>query len=256
MIGKAPKRPEEIFAEITKDYQKVFGDDLLSLILYGSGAGEDYVPGRSDLNFLITLTDRGVERLESSLEVVSRWRKRRVALPLFMTRSDLQGSRDSYPIELLNMKHQYVVVFGPDVLAELALDKCHIRLQLERELRGKLLLMRRGYLDTEGKVRKIRELIAVSLTAFVSLFGALLYLKDREIPRIRRDIIIIAGEAFGIDAAVFHQCEQIRGKTDRLSPKEVKALFFAYLKEAGRLCDRIEGMDVQDQATAFNKRNN
>jgi hypothetical protein len=250
-MGKMPKRPEEIFAEIAKDYQSVFGDDLLSMILYGSGAGEDYVPGRSDLNFLITLADRGIEKLESSIEVTSRWRKRKVALPLIMTCSDLQGSRDSYPIELLNMKHRYVVVFGADVLAGLALDKSHIRLQLERELRGKLLLLRRGYSETEGKARRIRELIAVSLTAFVSLFSALLYLKDREIPRIRRDIIMAAGEAFGIDAAVFQQCEEIRGKTDSFSAEEVKALFLAYMKEVARLCERIEGMDGQEPSSGF-----
>ena len=58
-MAKIPKKPEEIFPEITGDYQKIFGEDLISIILYGSGAGEDYVPGKSDLNFLITLTDQG-----------------------------------------------------------------------------------------------------------------------------------------------------------------------------------------------------
>jgi hypothetical protein len=57
-MAKIPKTPEEIFPEITADFQKIFGEDLVSIILYGSGAGGDYVPGKSDLNFLITLTDR------------------------------------------------------------------------------------------------------------------------------------------------------------------------------------------------------
>ncbi len=134
--------------------------DLISIILYGSGAGEDYLPGKSDLNFLITLTDSGIERLDLALETVARWRKRNVAIPLFMTRSYLTGSQDAYPIEFLNMKRHYVVVSGEDVLAGLAFDPRHIRLQLERELRGKLLHLRSGYLATEGSARKIRELIA------------------------------------------------------------------------------------------------
>ncbi|MBA4424044.1 MAG: hypothetical protein C0390_13270 [Syntrophus sp. (in: bacteria)] len=243
-MAKVPKKPEEIFTEITEDYQQIFGVHLLSIVLYGSGAGEDYIPGKSDLNFLITLTDQGVERLDRALEMVARWRKRNVAIPLFMTRSDLQGSQDSYPIEFLNMKRHYIVVFGADVLAEFTFDQCHIRLQLERELRGKLLHLRSGYLATRGNTRKIRELITLSLTAFISLFSALLYLKNIEIPHGKREVITAAGQAFGIDASLFLKCEEIRRKTDRLSSIEVRAVFQSYMKEVSRLCDQIDRMEV------------
>ena len=243
-MAKVPKKPEEIFTAITEDYQQIFGMHLLSLILYGSGAGEDYIPGKSDLNFLITLTDQGVERLDRALETVARWRKRNVAIPLFMTRSYLQGSQDSYPIEFLNMKRHYIVVFGTDVLAELIFDQYHIRLQLERELRGKLLNLRSGYLATEGNPRKIRQLITLSLTAFVSLFSALLYLKNIEIPHGKREVIAAAGKAFGIDTPIFLKCEEVRRKTDRLSSIEVRAVFQAYMKEVSRLCDQIDRMEL------------
>jgi len=243
-MARVPKKPEEIFAEITEDYRQIFGVHLLSIILYGSGAGADYLPGKSDLNFLITLTDQGVERLDRAVERVARWRKRNVAIPLFMTRGDLQGSQDSYPIEFLNMKRHYIVVFGEDVLAELTFDQCHIRLQLERELRGKLIHLRSGYLATGGNARKIRELITLSLTAFLSLFSALLYLKNIEIPHGRREIIMAAGQAFGIDASLFLKCEEIRRKMDRFSSGEVQGVFQSYMKEVSRLCDQIDRMEV------------
>jgi hypothetical protein len=243
-MAKIPKKPEEIFEEITGEYQKIFGAHLISIILFGSGAGEDYIPGKSDINFLITLTDQGIDRLNRALEMVARWRKRSVAIPLFMTHSYLVGSQDAYPIEFLNMKRHYVVVSGKDVLAGLAFDRRHIRLQLERELRGKLLHLRSGYLATEGSARKIRALITLSLTAFISLFCALLYLKNIEIPHGKREIITAAGKAFGIDAAIFLKCEEIRRKTDRFSHNEVKAVFQAYMKEVSRLCDQINQMEI------------
>jgi hypothetical protein len=243
-MAKIPKKPEEIFTEITGDYQRIFGAHLVSIILYGSGAGEDYIPGKSDLNFLITLTDPGIERLDLALETVARWRKRNVAIPLFMTRANLTGSQDAYPVEFLNMKRRYVVVAGEDVLAGLAFDPHHIRLQIERELRGKLIHLRSGYLATGGSARKIRELIRLSLTAFVSLFGALLYLKKEELPHGRRSVITAAGKTFGIDASVFLHCEEIRSKTDHFSSAEVKAVFRDYSKEVGRLCDQVEQMEV------------
>jgi hypothetical protein len=243
-MARIPKKPEEIFEEITVAYQKIFGAHLISIILFGSGAGEDYIPGKSDINFLITLTDQGIDRLDRALETVARWRKRNVAIPLFMTRTYLEGSQDAYPIEFLNMKRHYVVVSGEDMLAELAFDRRHIRLQLERELRGKLLHLRHGYLATEGNARKIRALITLSLTAFISLFSALLHLKNIEIPYGKREVITAAGKAFGIDAAIFLKCEEIRRKTDRFSRNEVKAVFQAYMKEVSRLCDQIDQMEI------------
>jgi hypothetical protein len=243
-MARIPKKPEEIFEEITGDYQEIFGAHLISIILFGSGAGEDYIPGKSDINFLITLTEQGIDRLDRSLETVARWRKRNVAIPLFMTRAYIEGSQDAYPIEFLNMKRHYVVVSGKDILAELAFDRCHIRLQLERELRGKLLHLRSGYLATEGNTRKIRALITQSLTAFISLFCALLYLKDIEIPHGKREIITAAGKAFGIDADIFLKCEEIRRKVDRIPHNEVTAVFQAYMKEVSRLCDQTDQMEV------------
>ena len=113
-MAKIPIKPEEIFPEITQDYQRIYGAHLLSLILYGSGAGEDYVPGKSDLNFLITVTDPCIERLDLAVETVARWRKRNVAIPLFVTRSFLRGALDAYPIEFPNMKPHYIFMSGED----------------------------------------------------------------------------------------------------------------------------------------------
>jgi len=39
IYGEIPNKPEEIFSEITND-SRHFGNELISIILYGSGAGE------------------------------------------------------------------------------------------------------------------------------------------------------------------------------------------------------------------------
>ena len=245
-MAKYPQNPEEIFPEIIGDYRTIFGEDLISIILYGSGAGEDYIPGKSDLNFLIVLTERGIDGLDRVMEAVGRWRKRNVAIPLFMTRDYLTGALDAYPIEFLNMKRSYRVVTGEDILAPIVFEPCNIRLQLERELRGKLIHLRSGYLATEGKPKKIRELIGASLTAFVSLFSALLCLKDLAIPKRKSDVIAAAGAAFGFDAAVFLKCEEIKRERNHFSSAEVSAVFRDYLKEVNCLCELIDRMETGD----------
>lgn len=243
-MAKIPDRPEEIFEEITADFKAAFGEDLISIILYGSGAGPDYKPGKSDINLLITLTEDGISRFHKAWDVLKRWRKRNLATPLMMTKSFLVSSLDSYPIEFLNMKQHYKMVHGEDVLAGLTFDPKNIRLQIERELKGKLLLLRTGFLETEGRMPQIRNLISVSLTAFISAFRALLYLQGREIPSDRRSVIAEAAAAFSVDASVFLKCSDIKDNTDRLTSPQLRAVFDDYLKEVDRLCTFVDVMYV------------
>jgi hypothetical protein len=246
-MGKAPEKPESIFVQITEDYRKIFGDDLLSVVLYGSGVSGHYVPGKSDLNFLVVLTDKGMDGLEKAMDTVTRWRKSRVAVPLFMTKDYICSSLDAYPIEFLDMKLQHILVYGKDVFAGLEIQPGHLRLQVERELRGKLLHLRTRFLETEGKEKPIRELIRVSMTAFLSSFKALLYLLGVAVPRERRDIITAAARAIGVDAAIFMKCMDIREGADKFSRTELIDIYRYYMKEVDQLCRRVDEMKLPSE---------
>jgi len=243
-MGKAPEQPEIIFSQLTEDYRNIFGDDLLAVILYGSGASGHYVPGKSDLNFIVILTDKGMENLEKAMDTVTRWRKSRVAVPLFMTKDYICSSLDAYPIEFLDVKLHHVTVYGEDVFERIELHPGHLRLQVERELKGKILHLRKRFLETEGKEKPVRELIRVSLTAFLSSFKALLYLLGLDIPRDRRDIITAAARAVGVEAAVFMKCMDIREGKDKFSKTELMDIYKDYVKEIDRLCRRVDEIKV------------
>lgn len=243
-MAKIPQKPEDIFAEILEDYKKAFAADLTSIILYGSGASGHYIAGKSDLNFLVVLTDQGADRLEGAFDLVAKWKKRRVAVPLVMTQGEIRSSLDAYPVEMLNMSLHHILVFGEDVLAGLSFNRECLRLQLERELRGKLFLLRQGFLGTEGKEKPLRQLIRVSLTAFLSAFSALLYLKGIEIPREKSALITAAEEAFSIDKELFHQCLEVRRGRDGFSQKELMQIFQGYVKEIAKLCDKVDEITI------------
>lgn len=239
-MAKIPKTPEEIFAEITEDYRRVFGNGLISLILFGSAAGPDYLPGRSDLNFLVILDKVEIDALERIFAVVKRWKKRRVATPLFMTKAYIASSLDVYPIEFLNMKERHRLVYGEDVLEGLAFDTEHLRLQLERELKGKILHLRQHYVETEGRTRAIRELIRVSMTALLSLFHALLFLRQLPIPQGHREVVRDVTAHFSLPADVFLTALEIRSGTDHLSDRKAQAFFPHYFNAINDLCVQID----------------
>jgi hypothetical protein len=243
-MAKTPKSPEEIFPAITEDFKGIFGKDFLALILYGSGAAGDYIPGKSDINFLIILTEEGVDHLDKALDTVVRWRKRKVATPLFMTEEDILSSLDSYPVEFLNIKANHILVYGEDILSRISFKAYPLRLQCERELKGKIFHLRSGFLETEGQTKRIRELIKVSLTAFISLFKALLFLKGIDIPQGRRDIIQAVARVYVVDPAVFLTCVDIKEKIDRIAASDIQAVFEAYLKEISKLSRVVDRLDI------------
>src|SRR5271157_210920 len=229
-MAKVPKNPKEIFEEFTDDFKKVFGSDLISIILYGSGASGHYVPGKSDINFLIILSERGIDNLDRAFSTVARWRKRKVAIPLFMTKAEILSSRDTYPIEFLSMKKHYVTVNGEDVLAGLSFEPSHLRLQSDREFKGKLVHLRRGFLGAEGQARQIRELIKASFTAFISIFRALLCIKGIDTPQARREVISAVAREYSVDPAIFLKCADIKEDIDRSADYEIQNVFKDYVK--------------------------
>jgi len=241
-MSKIPDKPQDIFVDLTGDYKKVFGKDLVSLIIYGSAAGGYYVKGKSDINLMVVLTPEGADRLDEALDIVKYWNKRRVAVPWVMTRSFIDNSLVCYPIEFLNLKNNHILVHGEDVLLPLQLKPEDLRLQVEKELKGKLLLLRQGYLETEGSSRQIRQLIIRSLTAFISIFNALIYLKQGNVPRRRRDTIRETAKLLTFDADVFLTCVDIKEGVDKLSGEEIAGVFKKYLREVENICNIVDAL--------------
>jgi predicted nucleotidyltransferase len=239
-MSKIPKTPQEVFPEIVEDLKGIYGEGLQSLILYGSGARGDYVPEKSDINFLVILDENAVDDLERTQPLIPKWKKRAVAVPLIMTKDFIRSSIDVYPVEFLNMKRHYLVVHGEDVLKDLEFNGKALRLQCERELKGKLILLRTGFLNTAGKAEDLRRLMASSITAFLSVFGALLLIRGREIPKERRDIVPSVAETYGLDAAPFLRCIDLReGKKD-LQLGDLKAIFQSYTTEIQKLIKAVD----------------
>ena len=106
-----------------------------------------------------------------------------------------------------------------------------MRLQLEREIKGKLIHLKQGYLESQGQAKNLRDLIRVSLVAFLSLFAAVLYLKGVDIPSERRQVIFQACDLVGIDGGIFLKCLDIKEDVVKYDLKDMAPLFEKYLGE-------------------------
>lgn len=239
-MAKSQQDPKKIFPEIIDDYKGLLGNDLISIILYGSATGQDYRPGKSDINFMMVLSEGGIDRLDRVFKMVDKWKKRKVATPLFLTEIYVKSSLDVFPIEYLNFQRNHILVYGKDILTDLSFKPEWVRLQCEREIKGKLLLLREAFLETAGKGRALKGLMAQSLQAFVAIFDALLYLKDEEIPLGRREAVRLTCETFDLDSRLFEKVLDIKEEKIKPNDTEISALFQAYLKEVRKLSKTVD----------------
>ena len=183
------KNPEAISEKLVADYRQVFGDNLVAVIMYGSAVTSEYCPGKSDINLVVVLDDDSVSEIGKSVPIIHTWSKRRVAIPFFMSRTFIASALDVYPVEFLDIRTNYRVLFGEDVFASLTLDNNNLRLQCERELRGVAIHLRSAYVAAEGRSKVLAGLLEASIKKLLPVYKALLTLHGVPIPNHRAAIV-------------------------------------------------------------------
>jgi hypothetical protein len=185
-------------AEVGALLAQALGERAVCVAVYGSAAGEDFSPGHSDVNLLLVLREVSFADLrlvgttlarEASAEL-------RFATPLVVTREFLRDARDSFPIELDDIRERHRVLAGEDVLAGLRVNPDRVREQAEREARSKLLRLRALVIHRPPD-EELEQALAALESALVVIERALL---AAEGPRPARGAALFA--AVGAQAGV------------------------------------------------------
>jgi len=175
-------KSERAIARLTDEVRHLFGADLVSLVLYGSAVGEDFIPGQSDLNLAIVLDRLRFADLQALQRHLAAWHRLGAATPLLMDRQFLARARDVFPMELRDIQAQHRVLFGEEVFATLCIDGRHLRYQAEHEARSKLLRLRVLFAEVGADRRRLRALMLDSVKTFVIVMRNLCRLRGGEGP--------------------------------------------------------------------------
>src|SRR5919206_4460232 len=188
---------QEAFNHLVGDLKATHGDNLASVVLYGSAASGDFVQTESDYNVLIALHRITPEDLRLAQAPMREWQRLGHPLPVYFTLAELHDAADVFPIEFQQMSRARVVLYGVDPFETLKLSDANLRHQTEYELRSKLIQLRRHYIPASVSVDRLCDLMSDSLTSFAVLFAAALRLSGAEPPVTRRDIVRAAVGQFG-----------------------------------------------------------
>ncbi|HXM59935.1 MAG TPA: nucleotidyltransferase domain-containing protein [Terriglobales bacterium] len=218
------------------------GENLESVILYGSAADGEFHPDFSNINLLCVLREASFSALVAIAPALEWWTKQKHHEPLVLTHEELETSIDVFSIELLDMQQRHHVLFGADVLSGLKIPMHLHRAQLEYELRAKLILLRERLLLSANDKKQLWDLMLRSLSTFTTLFRHGLIALGAAPPKAKRETVKELAARISFDASAFLQLLDIREHKAETKQFDVTDIFSRYLAALQQVTAAVDKM--------------
>ena len=226
--------------EFVKRARDAAGSNLESIILFGSAVSGDFHTGLSNLNMFCVLHDCSFAALQALAPMAKWWEKQKQPPPLCMTRKELERSTDVFSIELLDMQQHHRILFGEDVVQGLRISLHVHRVQVEYELREKLILLRRQVLLATGNSARLWDLLLRSVPSFGTLFRHALIALGESSPPGRRGAIEVLSKRVGFDSSAVNQVLDIREKKADPKKIDINELVARYLAAVEKVAAAVD----------------
>ena len=239
---------EHKLQEFVTRARQAAGPNIEGIILFGSAVSGDFHPGLSDLNLFCVLHDSSFKALQALAPVVQWWNKQKQPPPLCMTRQDLGRSTDVFTIELMDMVQHHRVLYGEGVLGLQIPTRLH-RVQVEYELREKLILLRQHVLLAGDNPSRLWDVVLHSVPSFTTLFRhALIVLGGASLAR--REAVAALAKRLQFDASAIGQALDVReGKVNRkdLNVPDLCARYLAVIEKVTAAVDQALDSEASGQ---------
>jgi len=224
-----PIPQQKILESFVEKLKQAYGKNFLSAILYGSAASGEFAEKYSNINLLVVLTSTSLAELSKASGLVNSKRFRSIS-PIFFTEEYINRSTDVFPIEFLDMKENYRVLHGKDVLKGLTVDTRNLRFQCEQELKSRQISIKRQYLVTQSR-GELEKLLFKSFTSTVHIMRNLLRLKGKDAPYQKYLLLDEVEKEFSVNMTVFDEILWAKSKNMRLSYKDIDSLLIGLSTE-------------------------
>jgi hypothetical protein len=232
------KKPENKIQELVSRLQQACGENLVSIVLYGSAAREDFHEEFSDVNVLVVLQHLQPSSF-AAISAVLRWwsHEEKLRPPMIMTLGELRESADVFAIELLDMQRSHKTLFGQDVVTAIDIPMNLHRVEVEHELRTTLLRLRQHLLLGAGGDDELRAVLAKSITSVLTLFRHALIALGEVPPQAKPQLLEDAGRVFGFEAQPLESILKLRNGSQS---ENLRELYHAYMSAIQRVAHELD----------------
>lgn len=223
-----------------KKLLEIHGDNIISIVLYGSATGDDFSPKSSDVNLLVIFKELDFPQLNKSLKLISGGIQKKIAAPLFLSSTHVETSKDVFPIEFLEIQENNKVLYGQDLFKDMQIEQGHIRLFCEQQIKGKLIRLRQAYMEVGLKKKGIEALMKESLYGLMPIFRALLRLRQCKPLVDKEGIIGQLADSLSLDGDVFIAILKDKKNDEKIAGQDVAVYFEKYIGEIKKLAIAVD----------------
>src|SRR5271165_6777029 len=193
-------KPDDKLQRLVDRLHYACGDNLVSVVLYGSAARDDFHEQYSDVNLLVVLRHMKADAFAPLTGVLEWWSgEEKQRPPVVMTLEELRESADVFAIEMLDIQSSHKVLHGEDALEGIEVPMNLHRVEVEHDLRTTLLRLRNHLLLTNDGDEELKLVMAKSVTSVVVLFRHALIALGENAPNGKAQVLEHAAEVFGFN---------------------------------------------------------
>lgn len=238
--GSLPEEVQKIFLPFLEKFIDAGKEQITSVFIYGSATGKNFIPRVSDVNSVVVVREISAGLIEGFLKKMFSVRSKRIRAPVVLTEEHIRLSLDVFPIEFLEMKDNYTVLYGNDLLKDIVVQDSHARLFCEQQIKGKLIRIRQAFLESRGKKALIEVLLKESLNTLIPVFRTILKIKQVQPSSSKGEVLGQLAEAFGIKTAAMDLIWKDKKNDKRISGRDVHEVFGQYIQELETLAGCVD----------------
>jgi predicted nucleotidyltransferase len=233
---------EKQITDFVNSLKQAAGANLECVALFGSAASGEFHADYSDINILCVLRELSAPMLAALAPAIVSWTKRKFPAPLIFSRSELEQCTDVFAIEMLDIRQRHRILYGEDIFAGMNVPMDHHRVQLEHELRTKLLTLRQSYVQAAGDDKRVRRLMLDSISAFSTLFRhTLIAMGEQPAPHKAENIRKLADRTH-FNSSIFLKLLQVRERKANENEIEAASAFAEYLDGINTVVQAVDAL--------------
>jgi len=113
-------------------------------------------------------------------------------------------------------------------------------LQAERELKGKLLILRMAFLESADNHKIVGNIVKNSISSIIPVLKAILVIKKKEIPKSNHELIQNLGNILKINMNSIHKAFGYKSKKFDLKGPELIDFFEEYINTVDNLSETVD----------------
>ena len=200
-LDALPPAARKRLDDLQESLSIALGDDLVSLLVYGSAVRGGWREGFSDIDVVVVLRDAARARLEAISNAVVLARNAARIEVMILTEAEIPRASDVFPLLYDDIRGCHVVLAGRDAFANLTISDRHRRLRIEQELREAQIRLRRAIVDAAGEPELVAPAVTRKAKQLRGPLHALLALRGEKIADDLGTVIKASGAKYGVDVA-------------------------------------------------------